>query len=54
MDNVVITTNELKALLDMQTRFFMARRYIEGCKKYSLDREFLCMIFEIEDKKGEE
>lgn len=54
MEQIIITANEYKALMDMQTRFFMARKYIEGCKKYSLDKEILNMLFEIDGKEGEE
>lgn len=52
--NMLITVAEYNVLRDVQTRFFIARRYIESCKKYSLDKDVLNMLFEIETKEGEE
>lgn len=52
--NMLISVADYNMLRDVQTRFFIARRYIESCNTYSIDKNFLNLLFEIEEKKGDE
>ena len=54
-DNILIKTTEYNLLHDIQTRFYIMRKYVEANDKYSLDMNLLKLLLEIETKEeGEE
>ena len=54
-DNILIKTTEYNLLHDIQTRFYIMRKYVESNDKYSLDMNLLKLLLEIETKEeGEE
>ena len=55
-DTMAVKVSEYNLLRDIQTRFYIVRKYIESHNdRYSLDMNLLNLLLEIENKKeGEE